>query len=172
MGEVKLPKSGAVISECGRYRYALTRETGYPGGEGTVLFVMLNPSTADATTDDPTIRRCLGFARQWGYARLAVGNLFALRATDPRELLSSAVDTVGPENDSWLDQLAGGAAETIAAWGAHRAAAPERVRRVLAVVEFWGSMRCLGQTKTLAPRHPLYLRRDAARVPFRRLARA
>lgn len=156
--------TGAVISECGRYRYALTRGD-WLDGEGTVLFVMLNPSTADAAADDPTIRRCIRFARDWGFARLTVANLYALRAADPAALLS-ATDPVGPENDYWLDRLAGEATEVIAAWGAHRYA-ERRSDHVRKLVEFQaGAMRCLGQTKQLAPRHPLYVRADALRVPL------
>jgi hypothetical protein len=84
----------AAVSRCGRCRWWL-RRTDPRGGSGRVVaFLMLNPSTADAQRDDPTIRRCLGFARAWGYSVLEVRNLFAWRATDPRELLTAA-DPVG-----------------------------------------------------------------------------
>jgi len=91
--------NGAELSPCGQYRYVLWRDTGT--GEGSVVFIMLNPSTADATTDDPTIRRCLGFARHWGYRTLVVVNLFALRATNPRMLLTHT-QRIGRLNDDWL----------------------------------------------------------------------
>src|SRR3954454_15761859 len=94
-------EQNAVISACGRYRYLLSRQVG--PGLRTATFIMLNPSTADATNDDPTIRRCIGFARQWGCGRLAVLNLFAVRATDPAEM-KRADDPVGPENRDWFDR--------------------------------------------------------------------
>lgn len=158
----------AVFSDCRTYRYALWRETGRLGAEGTVLFVMLNPSTADEVENDPTVRRCIGFAGDWGFARLAVANAYAYRATDPAEL-RRVDDPVGPDNDEWLDRLASQAHAVIAAWGAH--IDPERERRVIELVEFQaGTMRCLGQTQALHPRHPLYLAADTKREPLRRLA--
>lgn len=149
------------------YRYTLTR--GPWIGEGTVLFVMLNPSTADEHQDDPTIRRCIGFAQTWGYQRLAVGNLYALRATDPRELFR-AKDPVGPRNDLALIQLASGADEVIAAWGATQHPQPARTEYVLDLLEAaFGPVRCLGLTPaTKQPRHPLYVERDALRQGYLR----
>lgn len=85
---------GADISACGAYRYRLDR-LGALLGRGAVNFVMLNPSTADAEQDDPTIRRCLGYAFRWGFARLIVTNLYALRSTDPRALWEHP-DPIGP----------------------------------------------------------------------------
>jgi len=155
------------MSECGIYRYALWRDTGALGGEGTVVFVMLNPSTADAEQDDPTIRRCIRFARDWGFARLAVGNVYALRSTDPAAL-ARAEDPVGPKNDYWLLRLGG--AVVIAAWGASRHLTTEREREVIDLLTYGGSLSlgCLGQTKNLRPRHPLFVRADVRPLPFRR----
>lgn len=147
----------AIISECGRYRYWLTREW----GEGPlVTFVMLNPSTADAEQDDPTIRRCMGYARSWGYDGITVVNLYALRSTDPRQLWR-ADDPIGPSNDQYLTTAAMRAAlddaPIVAAWGANA-----RSDRVLAV----RALRCMDRLSVLAltkagtPRHPLYLRAD------------
>ncbi len=153
-------KSGAAFSACRRYRYALWRRW----SEGpAVLFVMLNPSTADATRDDPTIRRCIAFAQSWGFGALAVGNLFALRTPSPRALARSAA-AVGPRNDRWLRRLQRDAALIVAAWGDHgrlldRAAA---VRRMLA------EPHVLGLTGAGQPRHPLYV---AARTLARRWGR-
>lgn len=146
---------GARISDCGRYRYALLRRW----GDGQfVTFVMLNPSTADAEVDDPTIRRCIGFAKAWGYDALHVLNLYALRATDPRELLR-ADDPVGPENDRYLADHGGvsvtQSAPIIAAWGTN--ARPDRVTAVLALPCFSWNLWALGVTKSGAPKHPLYL---------------
>ena len=129
-------------------------------GEGTVLFVMLNPSTADAETDDPTIRRCAGFARRWGFRELAVANLFALRATNPRELWRAS-DPVGPENDQHLVEMSSRADAVIAAWGAH-GVYRNREQHVLRLLN--GTVEYLGLTKQGHPRHPLYLRADAART--------
>ena len=148
---------GAVLSPCGRYRYSLTRT--WPTGRGTVLFIMLNPSTADAETNDPTIRRCIAFARRWGFRRLDVGNLFAWRATDSRELRTVS-DPVGPENDRRLMHLSKCADVTIVAWGAH-GAYRNRDLDVLALLT--GKVEHLGLTKLGHPRHPLYLRADTAR---------
>lgn len=152
------------------YRYTLRREIPGLGFEGTVLFVMLNPSTADVNVDDPTIRRCVGFATRWGFARLEVGNLYALRATDPAGLFASD-DPVGPENDQRLDEMAGRATEVIVAWGATPHPFPNRPQDVLRRMEFYcGTARCLGQTKHLHPRHPLYVKRDVPRQIFKRMA--
>lgn len=103
-----IPQGDAVFSGCGRYRYRLTREL---GGKLTLTVVMLNPSTADGSKDDPTIRRCKGFAKDWGYGRLVIVNLYAFRATDPREMWRMAHadrgrphlplgNIIGEDNDS------------------------------------------------------------------------
>src|SRR5581483_9586135 len=97
------------------YRYSLAR---FFGDGGVVNFIMLNPSTADAETDDPTIRRCLGFAKAWGYGTLVVTNLFAYRATDPAEL-AKAGDPVGPDNDTRLWSEAQLSDLVVCAWGNH-----------------------------------------------------
>lgn len=148
----------AVISECGKWRYTLTRRI--PSILRWVkpcLFVMLNPSTADAEKDDPTIRRCIGFAKSWGCTDLTVVNLFAFRATDPKQL--DALDwptKVGPDNDRHIaEQIAKHAYGTIvAAWGASKVAHARaiEVRSMLA-----GRASCLGKTKAGAPKHPLYV---------------
>jgi hypothetical protein len=151
----------AEVSSCGRYRYWL-RRTWASGGNGRVVcFVMLNPSTADAAVDDPTIRRCMGFARAWGYSVLTVLNLFALRATDPAEL-RTAVDPVGPFGNVHLG--AGKLADlVIAAWGANVPFGRDRTAvRLLTGKPLF----CLGTTKAGHPRHPLYVRADQLPIPF------
>jgi len=150
-------KTGASFSACRSYRYALWRQ--WARGP-RVLFVMLNPSTADDRRDDPTIRRCIGFAKSWGFGSLAVGNLFALRTPSPRELAKSEFP-VGTANDRCLRRLQRSAALVLAAWGNHgilydRAAA---VRRMLI------DPRTLGLTGSGQPRHPLYV--AARTVPQR-----
>lgn len=154
----------AVCSPCGGYRYTLTRTWDAAGP--TVLFIGLNPSTADATEDDPTIRRCIGFARDWGYGRLLVANLFAWRATDPRDL-ACACDPVGPGNDDWLRKCIAEADQAVVAWGNPGA----RYDRAATVTAMLPSPCCLGLTKLGAPRHPLYVQRRAALVPFSATAR-
>jgi hypothetical protein len=158
----------AVISECGQYRYMLTRDIALENpGNFKTLFVMLNPSTADATEDDPTIRRCISFAKGWGCPSLTVANLYAFRATDPRELKRQpAGKAVGPENDAWLRRLLlEHHRQAVCAWGAN--ADPERVEQFLGLaLETGSTLWCLGTTKAGQPKHPLYLRRDTPLVRF------
>ncbi len=156
-------KSDASLSKCGNYRYSLMRRW----DQGSPLrFVMLNPSTADATVDDPTIRRCMGFARREGYAALIVVNLYAYRSTDPKALLTCA-DPVGPSNDEILRlhlmSARSGPTPVVAAWGLHG-----RTSRVAEVLSLTSDVdwRCLGTTKDGHPRHPLYVRGDQPLVPF------
>lgn len=157
----------AVISADGRYRYRLERSVSDVPGP-TVAFVMLNPSTADAEKDDPTIRRCIGFAERLGFSRLVVVNLFALRATDPSALLADP-DPEGPDNIDYLRTARVDYDLCIAAWGAHRA-----IRRLSAQASYWlgdippaKGLVALGLTKDGAPRHPLYLKADSPLIPWR-----
>ena len=153
-------------SDQSSYRYWLTRHLSVLGNGGTVLFVMLNPSTADQSQDDPTIRRCMGFARDWGYADLKVANLYALRSTDPRGLFESN-DPVGVDNLPTVDRLAAMADEIIAAWGATpHPGGQDHVRQVLDILSWHQQVRCLGVTAGGHPRHPLYVKKDAARIPL------
>lgn len=157
----------ATLSTCGRYRYLLSRreEDLLPRGEH-VVFCMLNPSTADAAQDDPTIRRCRAFARSWGWSGLKVVNLYALRSTDPAALWTST-DPIGPANDAHLAAIARDAGDIVCAWGA--AAPRERVHAVADLFTAAGArLWCLGTTKHGAPRHPLYVRGDAALIPWSR----
>lgn len=155
----------ADISPDGIYRYGLLRR--WSKAEFSfATFVMLNPSTADGTQDDPTIRRCIGFAKSWGLGGLHVLNLYALRSTDPKGLWKVS-DPVGPENDRHLTSHAMAACNSgwplVAAWGAN--AKPDRVEHVLRLPGML-SLSALGVTKAGAPRHPLYLRADAALSPW------
>jgi hypothetical protein len=139
---------GADISPCGRYRYKLWRKW---GGGSVVAFVGLNPSTADATLDDPTIRRCIGYAKAWGHGSLWMLNLFAYRATDPNEM-RLAEDPVGPLNNKTLRE-ARFADVTVAAWGTH-GAHRGRDAQALAMLP---RLHYLRLTKDGHPGHPLYL---------------
>jgi hypothetical protein len=153
-------RAGAVFDPTGAYRYVLWRrwDAFRPG----VTFVMLNPSTADADRDDPTIRRCLGFARAWGFGGLLVVNLFALRAASPRTL-RTAPDPIGPRNDGFLARAARDAHTLIVAWGdgGVLGGRGEAVLRRLPQIPF-----CLGTTRAGQPRHPLYLPARAVPVPL------
>lgn len=151
---------GARFSDCGAYRYALTRTWDADGER--IAFVGLNPSTADATQDDPTIRRIVSFARDWGFGGVDMLNLFAFRATDPRDM-KAAPDPVGPANDRVLLDVTRRSAVTVAAWGVHGA----HRDREAAIAGALGPLWCLGTTRAGHPRHPLYLRRDTPRRPWR-----
>lgn len=155
----------AIISACGTYRYALTRTGNTLSGErGCTMFLMLNPSTADATRDDPTIRRCRSFASSWGFAGIAVANLYALRSTEPAALRMHP-DPAGPENDGHIYEMAMMHGRVVCAWGTN---APEhRVAAVVTLLRSAGAqLACLGTTKHGAPRHPLYVRGDQVLVEW------
>jgi hypothetical protein len=148
----------AAISECGCYRYELTRR--WDVGP-TLEFFMLNPSTADALQDDPTIRRCIGFGKRWGFGALVVHNLFAWRATNPLDLIG-VQDPIGPENRKYLEGNGTEPDCTVAAWGAHPLATgwwngyPQDITPALK----GRRLICLGTTKSGAPKHPLYVKSD------------
>lgn len=152
-------EGSAVFSKCDRYRYVLRRV--WNSRKPTVMFVGLNPSTADAQKDDATIRRCVRFARDWGYGALVMTNLFAYRATRPH-VLPRVADPVGPRNNWWLSTLRNRADLIVIAWGT-RGALLERDRAVLGKL---GAVHCLGLTKGGHPKHPLYLRASATPAPF------
>lgn len=156
---------GAVLSDCGRYRYRLWRL--WNADAPVMVWVMLNPSTADADTDDPTIRKCIGFAKAHGYGGIIVVNLFAWRATDPKELPKVA-DPVGPDNDEhilWACR-APLIATVVAGWGADKFARARASRvRVLIHGATGRRLQCFRKSeKTGAPWHPLYLPYGSAMV--------
>ena len=152
----------AVFDETGAYRYRLSRTRS--DGAGVVTFVMLNPSTADAEVNDPTIRRCIGFAWDWGYRALTVVNLFAYRATTPKEL-RRAKNPVGPANDEHLLAAVDAAEAVVAAWGVH-GALHGRDREVMDLLAKRAELTCLGVTKGGLPRHPLYMPKRARPTPY------
>ena len=152
----------ASYSPCRRYRYSLTRE--WDQDRPAAIWVMLNPSTAGAELSDPTIRRCIAFAKREGCGGIAVLNLFALRATEPKALYTHP-DPIGPLNAGFLLRaLVVDGGPVVAAWGVHGAfqGRGATVADLLASV----GLVCLGVTKDGHPRHPLYVPGDAPLVPF------
>ncbi len=155
----------ASFDPTGRYRYRLDREIRVSGLR--VTFILLNPSTADAFKDDPTVRRCVAFAWDWMKADTTIVNLFALRATDPKALFLS-LDPIGPENDRLIASAAAGSDRVVAAWGNH-GKLRGRGDAVLSMLQRFGVRpQCFGLTKELQPRHPLYLPTKARLIPMAR----
>jgi hypothetical protein len=144
----------AIIDPTGKYRYLLTRT--WAEGEPHAVFIMLNPSTANAQDDDPTIRRCIRFAKDWGYGGLKVVNLFALISSDPAKLITEPDAMGGDENNWYIHNTTGGSAGiVVAAWGAFK----EAKARSSEVLDFLDgkALYCLGVTKDGCPKHPLYI---------------
>jgi hypothetical protein len=154
--------SDAEFSPCRKWRYTLTRL--WDREKPLVMFIGLNPSTADERKNDPPVRRCLGFSRDWeGYGGLLMTNIFAFRATDPK-VMKAEKDPVGPENDKWLLHSADRAGIVVAAWGTHGV---HRDREDQIRLLFKGRrLMCLGKTKAGHPKHPLYLPKETSLVPW------
>ena len=160
-------RKDAFISACGKYRYILIRV--WDSGRPVLVIIMLNPSTADALLDDPTIRRGIAFAKREGFGGIIVINLCAFRATQPADM-KAAVDPVGPLNDDQIRVLfelaAVSGSPVLAAWGANGTFQNrDTVVRLLAL-ETGVDLVCLGVTKEGHPRHPLYVASDQPFVPF------
>lgn len=185
--DIGMRSEGAVLSDDGKYRYLLWRRAKgpepslFPERERTVCFLMLNPSTADARTDDPTVRRCKGFAFDWDYPRLFIVNLFAFRAANPADLkrhLNSFNDiggmregiTVHYENDEWVEFAFRHSHLIILAWGANLLfecqCRAERIEEITWEVGCKDRIKCLGRTKHLAPRHPLMLPKNTKPIDW------
>lgn len=155
----------AVLSECGRYRYSLTRR--WELAKPVLVVVMLNPSTADASQDDPTIRKVMGFARARNYGGITVVNLFAWRSTDPNQLPGDEAMAVGEINDVTIRTVAEGRT-VLCAWG-NDGVKLGRDKKVLAMLNRLGcQVVCLGTTKGGHPRHPLYVSYETRFANFRR----
>jgi hypothetical protein len=154
-----------VFSDDGRYRYFLSRPFARKGR--TICWIMLNPSTADAEKNDPTVRRCLGFSKElrWDgrriYSSMYVLNLFALRSTDPKAL-REVDDPIGPDNDAWILRTASRSDLVVCAWGSHGAHLRRGVNVIGMLRERQVKLHCLGTTKAGYPKHPLYLRSGTA----------
>lgn len=184
----KYLNKGAIISPCGNYRFRLWREWCLRGGVAPLIptreenghllavpaacvFIMLNPSTADGDQDDPTIRRCVGFAKRFGFDQLEVVNLFAWRATDPQQLLSVSPerDPVGSDNQRHVAEALSNAGMIVCAWGAHGGHIGQD-EAMLGWIDLANGRDApvvtLGLTKQGHPRHPLYLPLNSEPVPF------
>ena len=153
---VPLPfnNNSAVFSEDRVYRYELRREW---GEGGKVLWVMLNPSTADEVENDPTVRRCIGFSKKWGFGGLVVCNLFAYRSTDPK-VLSKVEDPFGPDNFETIIRIATTECSvTVCGWGNHGSLGDAGCKMINALRGSGIRPFCLGTTKSGQPKHPLYI---------------
>jgi hypothetical protein len=153
---------GAAFDGSGRYRYTLWRA--WSSYHPRIVFVLLNPSTADEERNDPTIRRCIGFARAWEFGSVEVVNLFAYRTTDYKELFKVG-DPIGKENNYYLIQAVERCSTVVVGWGTWGTLLA-RDRQVLSLIAGRKDVHCLGITKNGQPRHPLYLKGDTSLVPF------
>lgn len=149
----------AELSNCRKYRYALWRT--WDKRKEKVMFIGLNPSTADEVEDDRTISRCISYAKQWGYGGIIMANLFAFRTSSPAELMASS-DPVGPENDRWLRTLASQAPVVVAMWGNSGTFR----NRALEVTKIFPELRCLRVTGTGQPHHTRGLPNGLLPVPY------
>lgn len=130
-----------------------------------VQFIGLNPSTADETKDDPTIRRCMAFAKSWGFGAMCMTNLFAYRATDPKKMKSCRL-AVGQKNRTYLMQVALEAGLIVAAWGTHGIHEYQDINVRRWIADTGRELHCLGKSKDGHPKHPLYLKADLKPIPF------
>jgi hypothetical protein len=156
------------FSPCRRYRYTLWREWDdlfAARREDYLMVIGLNPSTADETQDDPTIRRCIDFAKRWGFGALCMTNLFAWRDTKP-ERMRVAPEPIGPMNDQWLSRCAVGAGMILAAWGNHGSfkARGDQVTHRLSMIG--AQVHCLGTNADGSPKHPLYIKGKTVPLPY------
>ena len=150
--------NGAKFSKCGSYRYALWRI--WNESKPKVMFIGLNPSTANAENDDPTIRRVKGFANQLGYGGVYMANLFALISTDPRALITHP-DAIGHVNDCWLECVAESCEQIVFAWGSF----PQAKERAAAVTKKFDGY-ALKINADGSPAHPLYLKKNLKPIPY------
>lgn len=153
--------AGAEFSPCRTWRYVLWRRWAWEGYASQVMFIGLNPSTADETQDDPTVRRCINFAKCWGFSGLLMMNAYAFRATDPKDM-KAAADPVGPGNDEAFGYRRTQVGLIVAAWGNH--CTGERAAEVLHAIG--QPVHCLGTNQSGSPKHPLYLKADTQPQPF------
>lgn len=156
-------EKGAEISACGKYRYRLWRV--WDRTKPFVTFLMLNPSTADENIDDPTIRRCIGFAKSWGYGGIIVCNLFAFRSTDPKALLK-VDDPIGEENKQHIKECVDMSEKVICAWGNGNILKILSKKFNYMFSTFGMKLHYLDLSKDNIPKHPLYLKKNLLPIPY------
>ena len=154
-----LVNKNATFSDCRKYRYALSRT--WNGKKKTILFIGLNPSTANEKIDDPTIRRCINYAQNWGYGSLLMVNLFAYRATMPSEL-KNVKNPIGNDNDLHILELSKKADLAVAAWG-NEGTLLNRDKEVKKILP---NLMCLKINKSGQPAHPLYQKKDLKLIKY------
>lgn len=151
-------KKSATISSCGKYRYRLSRVWDFEGE--TVCFIGLNPSTADASNDDPTIRRCINYAKSWGYGGIVMVNLFCFRATNPKDMKAQGFNAKGRDSNEFLIESSTYSAITIAAWGTQGNFLGRDKQVKDLIKSSLNELHYLKLTKDNHPSHPLYLKKD------------
>jgi hypothetical protein len=154
--------NGAIFSADRRHRYLLWRQWSTP--QRLVLFIGLNPSTADETLDDPTIRRCREYAKSWSASGFMIANLFAFRATLPSEMRAFK-SPIGEDNDAWIDAASATAYQTVACWGNHG----DHLQRASQVLPKLVKPGYLKMTKANQPSHPLYLLKSLHPIAFNKV---
>lgn len=151
---------GAEFSPGRKHRYVLWRI--WDVSRAKIMFIGLNPSTADENEDDPTIRRCINFAKDWGcYGGIYVLNLFAYRATKPRDMRLAA-DPIGADNDTCLINYGIKSSAIVACWGS----SGDYINRHTSVTNIFKELWCFGRTKNGMPRHPLYVKKDTPLIIY------
>ena len=154
-----LVNKNATFSDCRKYRYVISRT--WDGKKKTILFIGLNPSTADEQIDDPTIRRCINYAQNWGYGSLLMVNLFAYRATMPTEL-KKVKNPIGNDNDLHIKELIKKVDLTVAAWG-NEGSLLNRDKEIKKIIP---NLMCLKINKSGQPAHPLYQKKDLQLIKY------
>lgn len=154
-------KKDAILSDDRKYRYILSRT--WDEIKPIVLFIGLNSSTADENEDDPTSRKCINFAKNWGYGGILMANLFALRSTNPQGLYSE-LNPIGIDNDFYIKDSANKADIIIACWGNHGSFR----NRSQEVCKLINSLYCLDTNKSGEPKHPLYIKKGVIPKPYTR----
>jgi hypothetical protein len=167
-------KRSAIISADGLYRYGLGRQWNFNGTTEhplrAVLWLMFNPSTADAERDDATIRKCVKFSKAWGFDAMLVGNLFAYRTPFPVALQKFEGDRVGPENDQRIEEMASICPVVVLAWGTHVLARDRGIEVAKLLTKTPSIKVCLGTTLNGSPKHPLYIADDTKPIPVKGVA--
>ncbi len=152
-----------VFSPCRKWRYTLPRMWKYFKSTPykTIMFIGLNPSTADEVKDDPTVRRCIQYAKDWGYDGMYMMNIFAWRDTDPKGMKLQE-DPIGVDNDNWLKTISERCEQVVFAWGTHGS----HKLRATDVIKMFPNAYCLGKNKDGSPKHPLYLKKNLKLIKY------